>query len=141
MLKFLEILARFTIWPKLRIFLYRLMGIKVGKNISIGLDSMLDSSFPELITLEDKVVLSHRVTVIAHDDAKGLKKTSAAKDDMTVAPIIFKKGCYIGACAVILSGVTVGEESVVAAGAVVTRDVAPRTIVAGVPAKLLRRID
>lgn len=140
-IKLLEMIARFTIPPQIRILLYRAMGIRVGKKVFIGLDCMIDSSFPELITIKDNVVLSHRVTVIAHDDAKGLKKTSAAKDDMTVAPVILEKGCYIGACAVLLPGVTIGAESIVAAGAVVTRDVAPETIVGGVPAKVIRKIE
>ena len=50
------------------------------------------------------------------------------------------KGCYVGACAVVLQGVTIGECAVVAAGAVVTEDVAPWTVVGGVPAKKIRDV-
>lgn len=140
-LKVIEIIARFTIIPKLKVFFYRLMGIHIGKNVGIGLDCMLDSSFPELITIEDDCVISHRVTVIAHDDAKGLKKTSSDRNDTTVAAVVLKRGCYIGAGTIILSGVTIGSESVVGAGAVVTKDVPARTIVVGVPARVIRRIN
>lgn len=57
------------------------------------------------------------------------------------APIVIKDGCWICSSATICGGVTIGENSIVAAGAVVTRDVPPNSIVAGVPAKVLRPID
>ena len=56
-------------------------------------------------------------------------------------PITIKKNCWICSSATIIGGVTVGENSIVAAGAVVTRDVPPNSIVAGVPAKVVREID
>ena len=55
--------------------------------------------------------------------------------------VIIKKNAYIGAGAIILPGVTIGESSIVAAGAVVTKDVPPRTIVTGIPAKVVGSID
>lgn len=57
------------------------------------------------------------------------------------APITIKDGCWICSSATICGGVTIGENSIVAAGAVVTRDVPPNSIVAGVPAKVIRQID
>lgn len=139
-LKMIEIIARFTIIPSWRILLYKLMGIHVGKNVFIGLDCMIDSSFPELITIKDDIIIAGRVTIFAHDDAKGLKKTSTDWNDMSVAPVVLEKKCYLGTGAIILSGVTVGKESVVGAGAVVTKDVPAQTIVVGVPAKVIRKI-
>ena len=55
--------------------------------------------------------------------------------------VVIKRNAYIGAGAIILPGVTIGEYSIVAAGAVVTKDVPPRTIVAGVPARVVGSID
>jgi acetyltransferase-like isoleucine patch superfamily enzyme len=104
------------------------------------LDCMLDSSFPELITIEDNVVVSFRVMVICHDDAKGLMRTDSGRNDMSVAPVILKKGCYIGAGAIILPGIIIGENSVVGAGAVVTKDVESNTLVTGIPAKFQKHI-
>jgi len=141
LIKTFEIIARFTIIPSWRLSLYRLMGVKIGKNVFIGMDCCLDSSFPELITIEDNVTLGSRVMIIAHDDAQGVKKTSADREDSTVARVRLKKGCYIGAGAILLSGITVGEKSIVAAGAVVTKDVPESTLVGGVPAKLIRKLD
>ena len=60
---------------------------------------------------------------------------------MHPAPIHIKDRVWIGANATVVPGVTIGENSIVAAGAVVTKDVPPNTIVGGVPAKVLKRID
>jgi len=59
---------------------------------------------------------------------------------IVAAPITIRRNVWLGAGAIVLQGVTVGEDSVVAAGAVVTRDVPPATLVAGVPARVLRPI-
>ncbi len=140
-IKLLDIITRFTIPSGLRLNLYRLMGVKIGEGCFIGLDCMLDSSFPELITFEDDVVISFRVMIICHDDAKGLSGTSGSKDDCTVSGVTLRKGSYVGAGAIILPGVEIGEGAVVAAGAVVSKDVPPYTLVGGVPAKILKQLN
>jgi len=117
------------------------MGVHIGRNVFIGLDTYLDCQFPELITIEDDVTVSFRVMVVVHDDAKRLDRVEAGAGDGTVAPVLLRRGCYLGAGCLVLPGVTVGERAVVAAGAVVTRDVPPDTLVAGVPARVLRRLD
>jgi maltose O-acetyltransferase len=60
---------------------------------------------------------------------------------LTTAPVIIENGTWIGARSVVLPGVTVGAGSVVASGAIVTRNVPPNTLVGGVPARVLRTID
>lgn len=138
--KLLHQWARVCIPPGLRNALYRAMGVRVGHHVFIGLDTWLDDQFPELVTIEDDVTISFRVTVIVHDDAKRLDRTEAGAGDGTVAPVRLARGCYVGAGALLLPGVTVGERAVVAAGAVVTRDVPPATVVAGVPARVVKSI-
>ncbi len=139
--KRLHIWARRCIATGLRRRLYALMGVHVGRHVFIGLDAYLDCQFPELITIEDEVTVSFRVTVVVHDDAKRLDRVEAGAGDGTVAPVLLRRGCYLGAGCMILPGVTVGERAVVAAGAVVTHDVPPGTLVAGVPARVVRRLD
>lgn len=108
--------------------MYRLIGYKIGKSVFVGMMCYLDDSYPELITIEDNVTISYRVTFSAHGRrVKGWKS----------AQIVLKKGCYIGTGAIILRGVTIGENATVGAGAVVTRDVPDNLTVVGVPAKVL----
>ena len=138
--KSLHILARFCIHGGLRMALYRAMGIHMGRHVYVGMDTWLDDQFPELIVLEDDVVISFRVTVIVHDDARRMDRVEPGQLEGTVAPVIFRRGSYIGAGAIILPGVIVGEGSVVAAGAVVTREVPAHTVVAGVPARVVKSL-
>jgi acetyltransferase-like isoleucine patch superfamily enzyme len=138
--KLLHQWARVCIPPGLRLALYRAMGITIGHGVFVGLDTWLDDQFPELIVIEDEVVISFRVTVIVHDDARRMDAILPGQADGTVAPVTLKRGCYLGAGAVVLPGVTVGERAVVGAGAVVTRDVPPGKVALGVPARVTRDI-
>jgi acetyltransferase-like isoleucine patch superfamily enzyme len=139
--KLLHQWARGCIPAFLRLALYRAMGVSIGKHVFVGLDTWLDDQFPELIVIEDDVTISFRVTVVVHDDARRMNAVIPGALEGTVAPIRLARGCYLGACCVILPGVTVGERAVVGAGAVVTRDVPPGKIVLGVPARVVRDVD
>jgi acetyltransferase-like isoleucine patch superfamily enzyme len=133
--------ARGCIPPGLRLSLYRAMGISIGRGVFVGLDTWLDDQFPELIVIEDGVTIAMRATVVVHDDAKRLDRVEAGQGHGTVAPVTLRRGCYVGACALVLPGVTVGERAVVAAGAVVTRDVPEDMLVAGCPARVVRALE
>ncbi|MFC2169825.1 acyltransferase [Acidobacteriota bacterium] len=123
--KLIGIFTRFIIVPSFRITLYRWMGIKIGENVFIGMDCYLDDEVPALLTIKDNVTVAFRVSLVAHDDA----------GTRTVAPVVLEEGCYIGTGAIVLPGVIVGKNSVVGAGAVVTRNVEENTTVMGIPAK------
>lgn len=87
------------------------------------------------ITIEDNVQLAANVQILSNNhDLRD-------REVITLAPVRICRGAWIGAGATILPGVTIGENAVVGAASVVTRDVAPNTIVAGNPAKLLRSFD
>ena len=103
-------------------------------------DTGLDDLFPELITFVDVGVVSYRGTVGVHDDARRMDAILPGQADGTVAPIVLKRGCYLGAGCIVLPGVTVGERAVVGAGAVVTRDVPAGKVVVGAPAKVVRDV-
>jgi acetyltransferase-like isoleucine patch superfamily enzyme len=138
--KLLHIAARFCIHGGLRVALYRWMGARIGRDVFIGLDAYLDDQFPELIVIEDSVTISFRVTIAVHDDARRMDRLEAGKLQGTVAPVVLERGCYLGAGCLLLPGVTVGERSIIAAGAVVTRDVPPGKVAAGVPARVIKDV-
>lgn len=112
-----------------------------GKNITIGRDVFINSGchFQDQggITIGDGSLIGHNVVLatINHD------LYPAAQRKNHYAPIAIEDHVWIGSNATILQGVTIGRWSVVAAGAVVTRDVEPYTVVGGVPAKEIRKID
>lgn len=129
--KCLNILSRFMIVPGIRNFLYRIMGVNLGKNVFIGLDSYFDDQFPELITIREGATISFRVVIVAHDDS----------GEKTVNPISIGRNVYVGVGAIILPGVNIGDNAVIAAGAVVSKDVPPSVVVAGVPARIIKKIE
>ncbi|MGA9587840.1 MAG: acyltransferase [Terracidiphilus sp.] len=104
----------------IRVALHRGRGVKIGKNVWIGYDVVLDTSRPFAITLEDDCVLSLRVTVLAHFREQ--------------AGVTVGRGAFVGAGALILPGVVIGEGAVVSAGSVVTKSVPSFTMVQGNPA-------
>ncbi len=112
-----------------------------GKNIRIGKDVFINSGchFQDQggITIGDGSLIGHNVVLatINHD----LRPSHNRENHY--APIHIGKHVWIGSNATILAGVTIGDWAVVAAGAVVTKDVPPFTVVGGVPAKVLRSIE
>lgn len=118
--------------------------VEIQKNAVIGKRCKISSHtfICEGVTIEDEVCIGHGVTFINDKypratTADGRLKTD---EDWQVETIVVKRGASIGSGSTILGNVTIGEEAIVGAGSVVTRDVPPRTIVAGNPAKILRTI-
>jgi acetyltransferase-like isoleucine patch superfamily enzyme len=96
----------------------------------------------EGVTLEDEVFVGHGVMFINDRDPRATTEAGALKTgaDWTCEPTFVRRRAAIGSGATILCGVTIGEEAVVGAGSVVTRDVPARAVVAGNPARELRRL-
>jgi acetyltransferase-like isoleucine patch superfamily enzyme len=94
------------------------------------------------VTIEDYVFIGHNVTFIndAYPRATTPGGTLQTEEDWRVEPTLVKKGASIGSGSTILSKVTIGENAIVGAGSVVTRDVPANAIVAGNPARLLRKL-
>lgn len=119
-----------TLFPPFYINLGRFTSL--GKNVFINhACSFLDIGG---ITIEDDVLIGPRVNITSESHPLDPSDRTA----LVLKPVHIKRNAWIGAGATILPGVTVGENAVVAAGAVVSRDVAPNTVVAGVPAKVVR---
>ena len=119
--------------------------VEVQKNAAVGRNCKISSQtfICEGVTIEDDVFIGHGVTFVNDSypraTAPGGKLQTEA--DWTVEPTLVKKGASIGSGSTILAKVTIGENAIVGAGSVVTKDVLPGTIVAGNPAKIIRKIQ
>lgn len=114
-------------------------GAKIGNRCKISSHTFIC----EGVTIEDEVFVGHNVTFTndllpraARPD--GSPQTDA---DWKCVPTLIKRGASIGSSATIVCGVTIGERAMVGAGAVVTRDVPPNTLVVGNPARVLRKLE
>lgn len=95
------------------------------------------------MTIEDNVFVGHNVTFIndLYPRATAADGRPKTEEDWVCIPTVVKQGASIGSSATLLSGITVGENAIVGAGSLVTKDVPPNTVVAGNPAKNIRFID
>ncbi len=113
-------------------------GVKIGKNVKVSTHTFIC----EGVTIEDNVFIGHNVSFIndkmpcATNPAGTLQNES----DWRVVPTLVKQGASIGTSATIMCGVTIGENSIIGAGSVVTKDIPPNVIAAGVPARVRRRL-
>jgi len=118
--------------------------VEVQKNARIGRHCKISSHtfICEGVTIEDDVFVGHNVTFVndLYPRATGPGGGLQTEADWRVVPILIRKGASIGSGSTILGGVEIGEKAMVGAGAVVTKDVDPETIVAGNPAKVIRKI-
>lgn len=117
---------------------FRSQGATIGVGTRILVRSL--GSEPYLVTIEDEVLVSSDVLFITHDGATWVGR-DVSPDLNTYAAIHIGRRAFIGARAILLPGVTVGERAIVAAGAVVTSDVPAATVVAGVPARAIGTTD
>lgn len=110
----------------------RFNNVKIGKRVIIQANCLMMAAGG--ITLEDDVLIAANVQLISNNHDLDNRMV------ITCKPVRICRRAWIGAGATVLPGVTVGENAVVGAGSVVTHDVAPNTIVAGNPARLIREI-
>ncbi len=113
-------------------------GVTVGRNCKIQAFAFI----PEGVTIEDDVFIGPHACFV---NDRMPRATTAdgklkGKEDWKVEKTVVKKRASIGANATIMCGVTIGENSLVGAGSVVTKDVPPNTIVVGVPAKAIKKV-
>jgi acetyltransferase-like isoleucine patch superfamily enzyme len=118
--------------------------VEIQKNAFIGKNCKISShSFIcEGVHIEDNVFIGHNVTFIndKHPRATNLDGSLQSEVDWKVVETFIKKGASVGSSSTIMCGVTIGENSIIGAGAVVTKDVPPNSIAAGVPAKVIKKI-
>lgn len=133
-------MTHFPIGGNIRCKIERLRGVKIGKDVFLAGGNVLDRVRPDLITIEDYVSLAGSVYILTHSNPTTPLREILGESSHKIAPVIIKKGAWIGVNSVIMPGVTIGENAIVAAGSVVTKDVPPYTIVGGTTAKEIKRI-
>jgi len=118
--------------------------VEIQKNASIGKNCKISSHtfICEGVHIEDNCFIGHNVTFINDKYPRSTNEDGSmqTEEDWKVVETYVKKGASIGSSSTILCGVTIGENAIVGAGAVVTKDVPPNAIVAGVPAKVIKKI-
>lgn len=115
-------------------------GLKLGENCRImGRPPFSNEAY--LIEIDDHVHIGHNVSLMTHDGATWIFRENESFDKLKFGKIRIKKNCFIGTKAIILPDVTIGPNSIVGTGAVVTKDVPPNTVVAGNPARVICSVE
>ena len=114
-------------------------GVRIGRRVKISSHTFIC----EGVTIEDNVFIGHNVTFINDLYPRSTRNdgTLQTEEDWVCIETIIKQGASIGSSVTILCGKTIGEHAVVGAGSVVTKDIPPKAVVAGNPAKILRYVE
>lgn len=114
----------------LRINYYRkVYGMNIGRGVKISLNAKLDKTNPKGVFIGNDTYIAFDAAILAHDMSRLVHR------DVRIG-----ERCFVGARSIVLPGVSVGDEVVIAAGSVVTKDVPSNSLVAGNPAKVIRKI-
>jgi acetyltransferase-like isoleucine patch superfamily enzyme len=136
-IRLLQILAMYVPGARtLRVRLHRLRGVRIGRDVFISFDAIIETSRPELVYIGDRVAIGIRSTIIAH--FRGATPAERGENGEKFS-VKIEDDAFIGPGAIVLPGVTIGRGAVVAAGSVVTTTVAPMTVVQGNPAQPVAR--
>jgi acetyltransferase-like isoleucine patch superfamily enzyme len=115
----------------LRVLLHRRRGVQIGERVFIGVDAIIETTYPHLVAIEDGVDLGMRTTIIAHQVGEPVDETKPS--------VRIEANAFVGPGTLILPNVTIGRGAVVNAGSVVKRSVPPLTMVQGNPARPVAR--
>jgi len=119
----------------------RIRGVKIGENCHISPYVLIDLLHPELIKIEDNVTISSNSMIFAHVNPSANEFLKKHGYPRTIKPVVIKKGAVISVGCIIIAGVTIGENSIVGAGSVVTQDVPDYCVVVGNPGRVIKKID
>ena len=127
---------------KVRPWVLRKIGCKVGKDVFVGDSVKIDSGHSDLITIEDGVSIAGGTRLLCHqrDFSNYCVGDEYLALGYVLKPIVLKKGCLVGMEPFVMPGVTIGEGAVIGAGSLVTKDVPAWTIATGRPAKVVKEI-
>jgi len=127
--------------PNFVIKLQRSRGVKIGKNCHFSPYVLIDLLHPELITIEDNVTIASNSMIFAHVNPTTNEFLKNHGYPRTIKPVVIKNGAIVSVGCIIIAGVTIGENSIVGAGSVVSQDIPDFCIAVGNPARVIKRID
>ncbi len=119
----------------------RSRGVKIGKNCHFSPYVLIDLLHPELITIEDNVTISSNSMIFAHVNPTTNEFLKNHGYPRTIKPVTIKEGAIISVGCIIIAGVTIGKNSIVGAGSVVSQDVPDFCVVVGNPARVIKKIE
>jgi acetyltransferase-like isoleucine patch superfamily enzyme len=111
-------------------FLKFFLKMNIGKNTGIGPETEIDPFYPELITIQEDVIVGWKVNLLTHD---------FTHDKLRFGKTILKKGCLVGGFSTIKAGVNIGKNSIIAMNSFVNKDIPDNEIWGGVPAKFIKK--
>lgn len=118
---------------------------KLEPRLTIGNNVYINSGFIGLIsdkvTIEDNVTLGPNVSIMSHSHGLDPKSKSYLDNDLVVASVTLKEGCWLGDKVIVLPGVTIGKKSVIGAGSVVTKSIDDYCIAVGNPCRIIKRYN
>ena len=122
--------------------LWKWMGARVGKNVFIGMEVLIDTSNAKMIEVQDDVHIANRCILLCHqrDLSNYFVGDSYAEFPYKKGKIVLEKGCALGTNTMIMPGVTIGEGAIIGAYSLVTKDIPAWSIAIGRPAKVVRKV-
>lgn len=134
----LQIIADVIPFSRIRVRLQKMRGVKIGEKATIGPRCSIDTDYPNYCIIKDGATLSGYNIILCHN--KPLKVHSNLMESF-VAPTIIGKNADIAIGVIVLPGVEIGENSIIGAGAVVTKSIPRNCLAVGVPAKIIRTFE
>lgn len=126
--------------PCIRPILHRLRGINIGKGVYVGRDVVFDFIYPDQIYIDDNTSIGEGSSIYAHNNIPS--ETPLREIFPTnVAPVHIGKGVWIMPRSIVIPGVSIGDESVIGIGSVVTKDIPARSLAVGVPARVVKDLS
>ena len=123
------------------IYMQRARGVNIGNNCHFSPYVLIDLLYPHLVTIKDNVTIGSNTMIFAHVNPTTNMYLKTHGYPRTIKPVLIKKGVIISPSSIITSGVTIGENTMVAAGSVVSQDIPEYCVVAGNPARVIKRIE
>lgn len=127
--------------PGITLSMQKSRGVKIGNNCHISPYVQLDLLYPSQISIGDNVAIGSNTMIFAHINIGVNEFLKTKKYPRQVIPVNIKSGAWINPGCIIIAGITIGENSIISVGSVVTSDVPDYCIVAGNPARVVKKID